>query len=299
MNIETYNKFKGAIIGGAIGDAYGSSYEFIPKQLPNTFYFSKLQEINPEWNLTDDTYFTLATCEAILKYDICLPENLATEFLTYYKKYKIPGVGASTLKALKELEVGGHWSLVGRKGEYAAGNGAAMRISPFAFYEKYTRENIRNFCLITHNNDEAYVGALCVYLSLKNILNGKWNGRNNLIELLISEIPDTNVKDRLIKINELGNQKTISEIAELGNDGYVVNSIPFSIYCATKIHEIGFTNVIQEIINSGGDTDTNASIAGQISGALIGIENIPTDLMEQLEKVKGYDIINEIIQKAN
>jgi len=299
MNIEIYNEFRGSIIGGAIGDAYGSSYEFIPKEIPNTFYLSKIQEKNREWTLTDDTFFTLATCEAITKNDFCLPENLATELLRYYKIYKIPGIGASTLKALRELEVGGHWSLVGRKGEYAAGNGAAMRISPFAFYEIYTRENIRDFCLITHNNDEAYVGALCVFLSIKNILNGKWNGENNLIDLLINEIPDTKVRDRLIKINELGNHKTITEIAKLGNDGYVVNSIPFSIFCATKVLDLGFTNVIQEIINSGGDTDTNASIFGQISGALIGIENIPNELTKKLEKVKEYKLITEIIQKMN
>jgi ADP-ribosylglycohydrolase len=94
--------------------------------------------------------------------------------------------------------------------------------------------------------------------------------KNNLFDIIIPEIPDTNVKDRLIEINSKGNQCSISEISKLGNNGYVVNSVPFAIFCATKILDLGLEKMFQEIIDSGGDTDTNASIAGQIAGTLIG-----------------------------
>jgi hypothetical protein len=43
-----------------------------------------------------------------------------------YNKGKLTGLGASTLKALRDLQVGAHWALSGWSGEYAAGNGAAM-----------------------------------------------------------------------------------------------------------------------------------------------------------------------------
>ena len=59
-------------------------------------------------------------------------------------------MGASTLKALQELAIGGHWSQVGRKGEYAVGNGAAMRIAPLAFNLSIPRARIREICYITH-----------------------------------------------------------------------------------------------------------------------------------------------------
>ena len=75
----------------------------------------------------------------------------------------------------------------------------------------------------------------------------------------------------------------------MGNNGYVVNSVPFAIYCSTKIIELGLEEMLKQIISSGGDTDTNASIAGQIAGALIGTENIPHEL---ILKLKNYRIIN-------
>ena len=73
------------------------------------------------------------------------------------------GLGSSTLKPLRELQVGGHWALVGRSGEYAAGNGAAMRIAPLAFKQQVDRQTLKDICSITHKNDEAYTGALAIY----------------------------------------------------------------------------------------------------------------------------------------
>jgi ADP-ribosylglycohydrolase len=137
---------------------------------------------------------------------------------------------------------------------------------------------------------------LAVFLSIKAILNSDWIGRNNLFEIIIPEIPDTNVRDRLIEINSKGNQCSISEISKLGNNGYVVNSVPFAIFCATKILDLGLEKMFQEIIDSGGDTDTNASIAGQIAGTLIGTKNIPEELILKLKNLPDYNWIKEIIE---
>ena len=54
------------------------------------------------------------------------------------------------------------------------------------------------------------------------------------------------------------------------------------------------TRMFEEIINSGGDTDTNSSIAGQIAGTLIGLKNIPYQLLEKLESLNEYGWIKEI-----
>jgi len=56
---------------------------------------------------------TLATIEAMTEEIILKPEAVANKFLKLYKERKLRGIGASTLKALKELSVGAHWSQVG------------------------------------------------------------------------------------------------------------------------------------------------------------------------------------------
>ena len=61
------------------------------------------------------------------------PEHLASNFLRRFVDLPIQGMGASTLKAMRDLAGGTHWALAGNQGEYGAGRGAAMRIRPLAF----------------------------------------------------------------------------------------------------------------------------------------------------------------------
>ena len=294
----TDDKFEACIISGAIGDAWGSSFENeVLIDDSKTFYLGQKTTNPRKWHITDDTQLTLATCE-VLSENNFTPEKLANKFLEYHQNKKLVGVGSSTLKAILDTEAGMHWTQVGRIGEFAAGNGAAMRIAPFAFYSTITRENIFEACRITHKNDEAFAGALAVFLSIRAILNNNWNGRNNLFDIIIPELPDTRVKDRLIEINEHAAVMTILDVAKFGNNGYVVNSVPFAIYCSTKILDLGLTKIFQAIIDTGGDTDTNASIAGQISGTLIGLNEMPQELLTKLKDLKEYNWIKEIIDKT-
>ena len=294
------NSFEGCIIGGAIGDAWGSSYEFESVvDYSKTYIFGELhkEKKEREWRITDDTQLTLATCEALCE-NVYSPEKLSNYFLDYYKTNKLVGVGASTLKSLRDLNAGIHWSLSGRVGEYSAGNGVAMRIAPFAFFSAISKEDIYNASKITHKNDEAYVGALAVFLAIKSAIQKKWNGTNDLLEIVINQLPDTKVRDRLIEISKLPKSTTIDVVSKLGNDGYVVNSIPFAIYSATQVLKIGMSEMFREIIQAGGDTDTNASIAGQIAGTLMGIENIPKSLTDRIKEIKEYAWIKEIINRT-
>src|SRR5581483_1243360 len=117
----------GCIVGGAIGDAAGAAFEGREAGSP----VASLFEV--DWRLTDDTQLTLATCEALTGAEKPDPALIAASFLRWFRARRLAGLGASTLKALRDLDAGAHWALAGRKGERAAGNGAAMRIAPLAF----------------------------------------------------------------------------------------------------------------------------------------------------------------------
>lgn len=104
-----------------------------------------------------------------------------------------------------------YWSQVGRRGEYAAGNGTAMRIAPLAFKTEITNAQIKDICNLTHHNDEAYIGARSVVVAIRSILNGDWNGKTNLIEMVIGQIPNTRIRDRLIEIKDMESLDAIVE----------------------------------------------------------------------------------------
>lgn len=280
------DRLKGCLIAGAIGDAIGFRYEASDCNENIIYDF--------DWIVSDDTQLTLSTCEAIYNTSVN-PQKVADRFLFWYNHKKIIGVGSSTLKALRELQVGGHWALVGRSGEFAAGNGAAMRIAPLAFKKDIERQTIKDICSITHRNDEAYCGALAIYYSIQAALEDKWEGGNGLIDYLIRNIPDTRVRDRLIEIIPL-QELSISEIGkQYKPTGYVVDSVPISIFAAQKINELDYKSILQELIKLGGDTDTTCSMFGQIVGALYGTEIINEELLIHANKLEIMDIINNVV----
>lgn len=272
------NRILGCILGGAIGDAFGGAYENQPPPIDLTK--------SRAWQLSDDTQLTLATCEAIIEAKGQIePAKIAARLVVWYRANRITGIGASTLKALTELAAGGHWALVGRKGDRAAGNGAAMRIAPLAFFldpqKTHNRQVIRDVSRITHHHEEAYAGALAIVAAIRAAFNRTWDGTQNLLKVVINVLPDTGVRDRLIELASLNT--SIKEIAaRFGNSGYVVESVPLAIYGAQQVTRLGFAPMLCELVAAGGDTDSTASMAGQIAGALLGQQGLPNDLMNRL-----------------
>jgi ADP-ribosylglycohydrolase len=278
--MEEQGKILGCILGGAIGDAFGSAYEGRP--LPVAV------SDESQWQLSDDTQLTLATCEAIAQSAGRVePAAIAARFAAWHRGARVTGIGASTFKALTELVVGGHWALVGMKGERAAGNGAAMRAAPLAFCldpkDQQARRTIRDVSRITHHHEEAYAGALAVVVAVRAAWQGDWNGERSLLELVIDLLPDTQVRDRLVTLSQLGEELSFQEIGRrFGCSGFVIESVPLALYGAARIGSLGFASLIRELIAAGGDTDTIASMAGQVAGALLGRPSLPEEMLLRL-----------------
>lgn len=276
---------RGCFYGGAIGDCMGSLFE-------NTDGFNTAL-LNYPWRISDDTQLTLATTESILIEGKAIPGKIAANFVHWFNQRKITGIGSSTLKAMQHLQVGAHWALAGREGEYAAGNGAAMRVAPLAFIDA-DRQLVRDICRITHKNDEAYTGGLAIIESIRAVLTGAWSGSNSLIGCIVDLLPDTQVRDRLISLKD---ETASVEFAakKYGNSGYVVHSVPLAVYAAQQVQYKGFEQVLSEIIKAGGDTDTNCSMAGSIMGAFIGSSAIPHTLLQQLQQINEFKFLEETI----
>lgn len=273
------DKIIGCILGGAIGDCMGGPFEGSTGPVRVDFQH--------RWKISDDTQMTLATCEAIAQSGKVDPAMIAATFSRWHKHSKFTGIGAATYKALSELSQGGHWALVGMKGDRAAGNGAAMRIAPLAFCldltERTARRNLRDVCRITHHHEEAYAGALAVALAISAARNGSWAGGRSLINSVVADLPDSSVRDRLIALVRRDEALSLSEMASrYGCSGYVVESVPLALCAAGRLGEMGFAALLTEIISCGGDTDTIASLAGQIAGTLIGQAGLPQDLIARL-----------------
>ena len=279
MSIKIADRVIGCIVGGAIGDALGGPYEGAPPPVSVQF--------NSRWVTSDDTQLTLATCEGLIEAKAVSPAHIADRFTEWFRQGRISGTGSSTLKALRELSAGAHWALSGRGGEMAAGNGAAMRAAPLAFFlaigDAANRRILRDVCRITHKNEEAYAGALAVVVAIRMVASGASDWASSLLGAIVESLPDSNVRDRLYELAWLPPNESLVDVSKrFGCSGYVVESVPFALYAVQRLATDGFVSTLEQIVSAGGDTDTNASIAGQVAGAWLGIEGIPTALIERI-----------------
>jgi ADP-ribosylglycohydrolase len=291
--INVGDRLGGCLAGGAIGDAIGSFYEGRSAM--------ELISLDIVHGITDDTQLTMATCESIIEAGQVLAPGVAHHLLAWYNKGKLTGLGASTLKALRDLQAGSHWALSGRTGEYAAGNGAAMRIAPLAFFinPETDRILIRDVCNITHKNDEAYTGALAILYALHFIITEKWLPGSSLAALITPQLPDSAVRDNLLRL-QADPSLSIREAARLvGTSGHVIESVPFAIFAANKIRESSFEDILSKIILCGGDTDTNASLACQIMGAYLGLSQFSPQVSDMFTKINECVYILETAHKLS
>jgi ADP-ribosylglycohydrolase len=286
-NPQPSDRARGCILGGAIGDAMGGPFEGQPGAV-------KFRE-STSWSISDDTQLTLATCESIIQAGKVSPEHIAGRFLHWYRARWITGMGSSTLKALRDLDAGAHWALAGARGEMSAGNGAAMRIAPLAFHLDpglaEDRQIIRDVCRITHHNEEAYVGALVIVTAIRSLALGQ-SSPTDLLETVLRDIPDSRVRDRILELNELHDDRTVADVAsQFGSSGYVVESVPLALYAARSIDQLPLDVVLRSVIEAGGDTDTIASLTGQIAGAWLGASQIPRKMIELLPNTPDIERI--------
>jgi ADP-ribosylglycohydrolase len=276
--VDLADRAQGCILAGTIGDAMGRPFEGKPGPL-------KFHEPS-NWSISDDSQLTLATCESITEVGSVAPDHIAARFLAWFRSGRITGTGASTLKALRDLDAGAHWALAGATGEMSAGNGAAMRIAPLAFYLNPAvaqhRQLIRDVCRISHHNEEAYIGALAILAAVRSLAYQRITP-DCLLTNVIESLPDSRVRDRIAELARTPDDVNIARVSsQYGSSGYVVESVPLALYAAQLIVRSQFDGVLREIIEGGGDTDTIASMAGQIMGAWLGASQIPRNMVDSL-----------------
>ncbi|MCC9609678.1 ADP-ribosylglycohydrolase family protein [Blastopirellula sp. JC732] len=296
MDMKTRaDRILGCLMGGAIGDAIGAHYEGsapVSGTDPN-------ESPKPMWELdlcvTDDTQLTLATCEAIVQAGRVDPDTIAERFVAWFQARRITGIGSSTLKALTELAAGGHWALVGASGERSAGNGAAMRIAPLAFFLDPTsdadRRTLHDVCRITHRNEEAYCGALAMLASIRLAAEGI-SLKQELLPRVVELLPDSVTRDRLKQIH-VERLKPFDAFKRFGSSGYVADSVPVALAHAIQ-NPFMITAMMGAICASGGDTDTIGSMAGQIVGASKG----GTGLQNEQGIFESIDLAQEVTKLA-
>ncbi len=286
MNQE--NALIGCLLGTAIGDALGLSYEGLSPQRSIKLYpaFNKYHFIFGKGMVSDDTEHTCFVAQSLINSDI---ETFKSRFawkLRFWFLGLPAGVGFATLRSIFKLWLG---FSPNKSGVFSAGNAPAMRSAIIGVYYGHDRDKLKSFVkastLVTHTDPKAEFGALAVALaaSFKENISPQ-DYFNQLSELLKSEPAEEFLL--LIKkaIDNIGDS-SISFAQSLGFykgvSGYIYQTMPIVIHVWLRNQE-DYQSAILDIIRCGGDTDTTAAIVGGIIGARVGKQGIPQPWLENL-----------------
>lgn len=294
-------RFKGCLMGLAVGDALGGKFEAQSADSIRARFPSAEQLIaypQEEIWYTDDTQMAIGVCEALIERGEIVEEVLCRTFVANYLPSR--GYGRGTRAVLDAMEQGHDYRQAAEQhfpgGSF--GNGAAMRVAPvgLVFHNDRLRlwTQARLSALPTHHHPLGIEGAQLLALGVALCTGMEQFDRPNFFTALLNACESAEYRDK-IKVAE--RVQSPNDLAGLGNRIEALYSVPTAIASFALTPE-SFEATISNVILLGGDTDTLAAMAGALSGAYLGMSRLPARLVSFLESSpKGGAYIQQLAEQ--
>ena len=295
------DKFQGALLGLATGDALGTTVEFSQRGT-----FEPLADIvgggpfnlNPgEW--TDDTSMALCLGQSLVSCQEMNPNDQLDRYIKWWDSGHNSVTGecfdiGNTVRDALQRYARTDEPYSGSTDPMSAGNGSIMRLAPvpmfFARDPLMASEAAAESSKTTHGAKEAVsscrifaqliVAALHGYdkdyiLSKKSILSYTLDNLTPSLEAIVN-----------------GCYKN-KEAIDIRGSGYVVESLEAALWAFWN--STSFEEGALLAVNLGDDADTTGAVYGQIAGAYYGKKGIPTHWLEKLAwKEKLIQLANQL-----
>ena len=286
---DLQKRYRGVMLGVAAGNALGIPAEGQSRHAIQRHWHEGLTEVDPaerEQPWDDDLAQTVIVAEALLRSDELNPEWLAQK-LAEWGRENGRGIGALTRDVLAEVETGkpalhaarAVWE---RSGWSTAGNGAVMRCAPVALrWRGLGTQLVRSAATsaaVTHYDLRCQWSTVIVDVVLAIVLSGQ---RPNLEQLAkgVEEVGSKEVQAAVLQqVVEAVRSVEGASLDHLDLDdpmdmGYTLKAMSVALWASQQTGD--FETTVTEVVNAGGDADTNGAVAGAIAGARSGIDGIP------------------------
>ena len=298
------NQICGVIFGSAIGDCTGSGIETCDSkevnfrlEVPLDITWSYPKKSIPrryfEYRgaFTDDTALSMTFMQTMCHGNGVFDpvdagkriKNWILHGIDVHLDERGVGSGSTTRKSVS-LQGFDEDPIKATEGMITDGNGGIMRTGAVGCYKFWdiptVVDNATKFCKITHNT------SVCVYSSvLISVLVAKY------ISLRCGFIKSVDIDETIaecFKYVELSDEEkelvlhytdasSLDELNLLGFENRTLQTMGAAIYALRKGYR--YAEGVETIIRAGGDTDTNAAVAGAVLGARWGFDSIPIDLI--------------------
>jgi len=282
--MDLLNRFRGSLLGLAVGDAVGTTVEFKSRGS-----FEPVTDMTgggpfglPPGAWTDDTSMALCLATSLLEKNGFDAEDQMGRYWRWYQEGYLSSIGkcfdigTTTLNALENFHSLGN-PFSGSTDPKSAGNGSIMRLAPVVMLYYPDLEAILHYSVKSSRTTHAALECLEACQMFGGILYRALLGENkrdvlvekDLLQFTSEELKEISYGDYF--------EKAVSQI--LGT-GYVVRSLEAALWSfwTTESYE----EAILKAVNLGDDTDTTAAICGQVAGAFYGETGIPKHWLEKL-----------------
>jgi ADP-ribosylglycohydrolase len=297
--MDLLNKYRGALIGLAIGDALGVPVEFKKKGTfePVIDYRDCHHFPLPAGHWSDDTAMALCLAQSFIEKKTFDAEDQIEKYKQWLENGycsstgEAIGIGQTVLRALltyKKKE-GAYVSVTSIRSD---GNGSLMRIAPVPlFYRKMPDQAYEKAELssrVTHGSQ--LCSDACKFYT--GLIIGALNGasKEKLLTESYSPIPNywknVHVESEIKEIMTGSYKQKIPP--EIRGTGYVVKTLEASLWAFYNSNS--FEEGVLMAVNLGDDADTTGAVFGQLAGAYYGFDAIPEKYVRNL--AKGDEIID-------
>jgi DNA ligase (NAD+) len=320
--VELLERFRGSILGLAIGDAMGHPTEFISsvsrikaKYGPRGVTGFQPSGAHQAGTFTDDTQMTIAVMRALIRKGHApldeLMALLADELIAWAEhpsNDRAPG--ATCLAGCRNLKNVG-WRDAGVK--ESKGCGAAMRAAPVGL--RYFDDDERMVkiaaaqSVLTHTHPTAIASSVAAASVVAWIAKGK--GLDGIVEharAMVKKVTPAMLRDLKVReqdIEDVGvsemtailddttaalTEDTDDVCARLGGGWVGEEAVACALWCVLKAKG-DFAEAVLRGANSSGDSDSIACIAGSMVGALGGTTGIPRKWLQEIERARDLDAL--------
>lgn len=271
--IGPLRRAQGALVGLLAGDALGSQVEFLDPSTIRSRHPGGLRHLLPggTWNLlsgqpTDDGELALALARALVAGNGFEHERVAKGYIDWLASHPFD-VGTTTSGGINAL------AGRGKAKSTSQANGALMRVAPIGIAAAgdpaKAAEWARQDAAMTHPHPVCQATSAAFAAAIAAGVAGA-NQRAMWAEAYANAGDDTGAAEIRRTLLEARHSLPASFTRQ---QGWVL--IAFRNAFHRLWGEQDFTEALVETVMSGGDTDTNAAIAGALLGAALGREAVP------------------------
>jgi ADP-ribosyl-[dinitrogen reductase] hydrolase len=298
---ELADRYRGAMLGLAAGNALGLPVEGFPRLLIHRRHPAGVRDVAAEererrWD--DDLAQAVVLAEAILERDRFEMEDLATRLIAW-RRENGRGIGHHTRRVLDAMASGTPAEDAARivwleTGQNAAGNGAVMRCAPAALRWRSEPDRLiaetHQSALVTHHDARCGWSAVAVNAAIA----GSLDGRALDLEDLAGSLDEAGAPLTVVHAIRAVAGSHLDALA-LDHDntmGYTLKAMQAALWALEQPGD--FEAVVTAVVNAGGDTDTNAAVAGAALGAKHGAAAIPA---RWLANIRATDVLTGLADR--